>query len=156
MTKDELKELRARLITDLADATSIGRREELQADLSIVNVKLKALHVEEAIQLKRAADEKRRSGLAENRANTERALAKLPAPKIDPNLRSSPKHLTRGEFLLKHAKQMLRTIKTLGKPMPHTVEFRAQLEAFIVLQQAHVTDYATAKPENWVDVWKSP
>lgn len=54
----------------------------------------------------------------------------------------SPKrHLTRGEFLLKHAKQMRKAIASIkqDRRLPHTTEFLAQLDAFIVGQEQHLS-----------------
>lgn len=173
MTKAELQAARAECIEALASAITVGRREEVQADLSNINARLKQLNTEEARQLKAIADQRKAAGHAEQTANLRRASTKIPAmvrqsvsntPTVKlsaPKPVAQQRSLTRGEFLLKHAKQMRKGIDSI-KPerrLAHTVTFRDQLDAFIVEQKRHLDEQKTAKAPDattedaWQQTW---
>jgi hypothetical protein len=158
VSKQQLLEKRAELIQALAAVVTVGDREVVQADLAIVNARLKQLHIEEGRALKAAADARNAAGQAEQRENLARAAARLPpvgtktkirpggfdAPVVVPEPQRARPHLTRGEFLLKNARQALKTIDTI-KPehrLPHTHAFREALVAYLVEQKKHVADFA--------------
>lgn len=72
--KQALKDKRVALIKRLEKAMSPDDRDGIQAELRLVNAQLKALHTTEAAQLKAAADRRKAAGMAEQHANTQRAI----------------------------------------------------------------------------------
>jgi len=167
MTKAQLQERRAQLIASLETTNHPARREEVQADLSNVNARLKQINIVEAKRAKTQADERKAAGLAEQRDNLRRSAAKHPARDIEladlPPMPSAPpsqqRPLSRGEFMLKHAKQLKKAIESI-KPdhrLPHTVAFIAHLDAFIAGQKAHLANPATAETNTeagWKQTWQ--
>lgn len=77
--KQALKDKRVALIKRLEKPMSPDERERLQGDLRLVNAQLKALHTTEAAQLKAAADRRKAAGMAEQHANTQRAIERAKA-----------------------------------------------------------------------------
>jgi hypothetical protein len=156
MSKTELQTARAERIVALASARVPARRLEIQADLSNINARLKQLNIAESTQLKDTADVRKAAGYAENDQNLRRAIAKMPVPVPAPTAPTpiakthskarangnSGSTLTRGEYLFKHAKQMLKAIDTIKpeRQLPHTKAFRLHLEAFIAEQRGHLTE----------------
>ena len=181
MTKADLQSLRAERIEALANATTSGQREEVQADLSNVNARLKQINIAEAQVAKAIADQRKAEGNAEQRDNLRRAHAKsapattaaIVAAVETPSVSDRPSHaklsegrsLTRGEFLLKHAKQMVRTIDTIkpARRLSHTIVFRRALDEFIREQKQHLAAFdtqetlgesaATTTQEDWKQTW---
>ncbi len=160
--KPLLMEKRAKLIGQLASETVPNHRVSIQSELTIVNAELKRLNVEEAAALKYVADTKNVLGLAEQQANAERAISKLPSPIKPPKHGHIAPYLSRGEFLLKNARQMLRTIEALKpeRKLPHTAAFEQPLRDFIAEQHRHVNERkasrvatAAAEPEQWKETW---
>ena len=159
MTKADLQSLRAERIEALANATTLGQRVEVQADLSNVNARLKQINIAEAQVAKAIADQRKAEGNAEQRDNLRRAHAKstpattaaIVAAIETPSVSDRPLHakpsegrsLTRGEFLLKHAKQMVRTIDTIkpARRLSHTIVFRRALDEFIREQKQHLAAF---------------
>ena len=79
MSEDDkvtLAQKRAELVASLAAPLSVEDRVRIQGELGIVNAKIKALNTTEAARLKAAADQRRVAGMAEARANADRAQAK--------------------------------------------------------------------------------
>jgi hypothetical protein len=81
--KVSLTRERAELIQRLSTPISPDERVNVQAALSLVNARLKALNTTEAFQLKAAADRRKVAGLAEAQANAMRARANAGLP-IEP------------------------------------------------------------------------
>lgn len=169
MSKVDLQTLRAERIADLEAAGTMGQREEIQADLSNINARLKLINTEEARQAKVIADQRKAIGHAEQRDNLRRASARLPArpstkpPSPKPSVPATSQHLlTRGGFLLKHAKQMGKAIDSIkpDRRLPHTIAFRIQLDAFILQQKQHLDEQAKASTSShvvtegdWQRIW---
>jgi len=148
-SKRELMEQRYKLIEQLKGETDPKRIISIQGDLSIVNAEIKKLNITEAAENQRNATVKRTIGQAQHEADIARANTRIMAgdafggsepfgfqPKLEA-ARAEQKFLTRGEFLLKNAKQMLRTIEKLKRKEPHTVAFEQPLREFIEAQTAH-------------------
>jgi hypothetical protein len=145
--KARLEEQRARLIRDL---NSIGPapqgtdkwkiKETFSADLRTVNAQLKQLNIDEATRLREIAQARRTRGLQEHEGNLERATMKKPPPvaSVVWGGKKEGDQLSRGEFLLKEAAKMSKTIAGIGTPEPFTVEFKAALDRYIIAQRDHV------------------
>lgn len=78
MAEDKLSltNKRITLIESLGKPMSPDKREQIQAQLRVINAQLKALHTTEAAQLKAAADRRRAAGMEQAQADTARALAR--------------------------------------------------------------------------------
>lgn len=167
MTKAELQIRRAELIDLVPKAPDNLTRANLQAELSVVNAEIKRLNVEEAARNKRDSAVRKALGKHEEAVNLRRYRereAKFEnaerAPQIGP---------TRGEYILRHAKELLKQIQRIDPAavLPHTTAILGPLQQFVDAQKAHVHEHrarvaapATPKSEpsddaEWVETWES-
>ncbi len=175
--KIELQVQRQKLIEQLKSETDPRRIASVQADLTIVNAEIKKLNITEAAENQRNATVKRSIGMAQHEADTARANERITegtAPDGEPfgfqakleEARTvasveAKKPMTLGEFLLKNAKQMLRSIEKMKHKEPHTAAFEPQLRAFIEAQKAHcrrhnekaLTKVESENPIDWEKTW---
>lgn len=134
----------------------------MQSDLTIINAEIKKLNVTEGAEARRDAEVKKAIGKAEFDANEARANEKITAgtaPGGKPHGYQHQPALTRGEFLLKHAKQMLRVIDALReeRKLPHTLAFEQPLRDFVEEQAKHVADRkasAVSEESEWKETWE--
>lgn len=75
--KVTLARMRVELVDSLQSPLPTEERVRVQAELSVVNAKIKALNTTEAARLKAAADRRKAKGLSEAQANAARARAKI-------------------------------------------------------------------------------
>ncbi len=85
VTEDKvtLTRQRAELVARLSTPMSTEALVQTQAQLSLINAKLKVLNTTEAARQKAEADRRKVAGLAEAQANAARALAKVGGPLPD-------------------------------------------------------------------------
>ena len=168
MSKLELQATRQNLIEELRDVTiSANRRLEIQRQLSEVNAELKRINTNHADLAKAEADKRKERGLAEQAQNLARSGAKVPATQAAPTEHAparAERKMSRGEFLLKNANQMLRKIESIREPLPFTTDFYNALTAYVAQQRVHLRDEArrtatdggeTDDPAHtWKETWK--
>jgi hypothetical protein len=135
LTKTELAVLRVELIAKLDAAVSVGSREEVQADLGLVNARIKQLNVDAAWQAKATADAKKARGMAEQQANLARAAGHSMSPLGA--VAQEESRLSHVEVVLRAAKQLGQMLDT-HEQLPYTRSFRLHLTAFIKCQEARV------------------
>lgn len=163
-TKSTLEARRRSLIDELnaigpspAGTEESINRESIASELRDVNAQLKQMNIDAARRLKSEADKRRARGVAEQRENLRRSGA-LPTP--GPAPAKQPAGQTLGEFLLWQVTRVRVTIKKIGVPQPHTVEFIAGLNKFIDAQAEHCRERARAVsaprgggPDDWGATW---
>lgn len=173
--KIELQTQRQKLIEQLRGEADPRRVSAIQADLTIVNAEIKKLNITEAAENGRNAAVRKALGNAQHEADIARANERITAgsapggefgfrPKPQKQLPApkQPPFLTRGEFLLKNAKQMLKTIEALKQEnkLPHTIAFEEPLREFVEAQRAHVEQRKAERkereeqePHDWEQTW---
>lgn len=167
-TKAELTAQRADLIRRLSTKITPSERNAINETLSAIKAQLKTLNIAEAAELKARADEKKRAGLAQQAADTARAVER--ADKADEvTRRANPQKPgkpppTRGEFILHRARQLAKLIAAIpeDKRKEYTAAFYGQLTAFVTLQTVVVdaerkaTNEAREKLQaEWSETWKA-
>jgi hypothetical protein len=151
-----------------APSTNATIRLAAQAELNTLNARIKAINIETADALKRAADARNAAGQAENRANLVRSEMNVP-PKVPPI--NKPLHT--GEYVLVLAKRLRAALGRVKSPLPHTVTFVGELDAFILSQKQHAAEFnarvaasraelraslekpATEAPSEWAQTWQT-
>lgn len=165
MNKLELQTVRQSLIEESSDASiPPGRRIEIQGKLTAVNAELKQINAAKAARTRAEAEARKARGREEHAQNLERGSANM-ADSLGARAEAERPTgaLTRGEYLLRNAVQMLRKIDTIDKPLPFTVDFYNALVAYIAEQRVHVRDQAARKTAsiakhgdpNWKETWKN-
>lgn len=123
-----------------ARTTSVPRRLAAQAELREVNARMKEIHIEIALADKRAADARNAAGQAEYRSNLVRSeMNTSPPPKTGKSKSSHVRHT--GEYVLVLAKRLRGALAQIRAPLPHTVVFLGELDAFILAQKHHAAEF---------------
>jgi hypothetical protein len=123
-----------------ARTTSIPLRLATQGELRAVNARIKELHIEQANADKRAADTRNAAGQAEHRSNLVRSEMNT-APPRSPKIAAGKKILHTGEYVLVQAKRLKGALNRINNPLPHTVAFVTALDAFILAQKQHASEF---------------
>jgi hypothetical protein len=162
VTKAELQAKRSELIAQLEATTDARIRMCVQAELSATNAEIKAANIRAAAGSKLDADVKRALGKEEEKANLRRARERDGLFKAAERAPHSGL-LTRGEHILRTAKQLLKTIERINpaSKLPHTLSIEVPLRDFIAAQKAHVHEYRaqtaaalrTEVDEDWQRTW---